>query len=71
LLPGTCIAAKGNADRIFAKKLIDQLEKKKTPDFIRLGQGSTVLPLVAKFPRPLVDYLLSKQFGLSHLGKSN
>ncbi|MGA2553414.1 MAG: SDR family oxidoreductase [Smithella sp.] len=52
----------------FAKKLVDQLVKKKTPVFIRLGKGSRLLPFIARFPRVLIDALLGKKFGLDRLG---
>jgi NAD(P)-dependent dehydrogenase (short-subunit alcohol dehydrogenase family) len=51
----------------FAKKLVDKLERKKTPKFIRIGKDSTLLPLIARFPRALTDVLLSKKFGLDRL----
>ena len=51
----------------FAKKLVDQLVKKKTPVFIRLGKGSRLLPFIARFPRVLIDTLLGKKFGLDRL----
>ena len=51
----------------FAKKLVDKLMKEKTPNFIRLGKDSTLLPFIAKFPRSFVDALLSKKFGLNKL----
>ncbi|MFA5321233.1 MAG: SDR family NAD(P)-dependent oxidoreductase [Smithella sp.] len=51
----------------FAKKLVDKLTQKKAPDFIRLGKGSTLLPLVAKLPRAFTDALLSKKLGLNRL----
>jgi len=52
----------------FAKKLVDQLVKKKTPVFIRLGKGSRLLPFIAGFPRVFIDALLGKKFGLDRLG---
>jgi NAD(P)-dependent dehydrogenase (short-subunit alcohol dehydrogenase family) len=55
----------------FAKKLVDKLERKKTPKFIRLGKDSTLLPLIARFPRAFIDALLSKKFGLDRLQKYN
>jgi len=55
----------------FAKKLVDKLERKKTPKFIRLGKDSTLLPFIARFPRSLIDALLSKKFGLDRLRKYN
>jgi NAD(P)-dependent dehydrogenase (short-subunit alcohol dehydrogenase family) len=51
----------------FAKKLIDELLKKKTPVLIRLGEGSKLLPFIAKFPFTFIDALLSKKFGLNQL----
>jgi len=51
----------------FAKKLVDKLIQKKTPNFIRLGKDSTLLPFIAKFPRAFIDALLSKKFGLNKL----
>jgi NAD(P)-dependent dehydrogenase (short-subunit alcohol dehydrogenase family) len=51
----------------FAKKLVDRLVKKKTPVLIRLGEGSTLLPFIAKFPLIFIDALLSKKFGLHRL----
>ncbi|PKN52089.1 MAG: short-chain dehydrogenase [Deltaproteobacteria bacterium HGW-Deltaproteobacteria-13] len=51
----------------FAKKLVDKLMKEKTPKFIRLGKDSTLLPVIARFPRAFVDALLSKKFGLDRL----
>jgi len=51
----------------FAKKLVDQLVKKKTPVFIGLGKDSTLLPFIARFPRVLIDALLGKKFGLDRL----
>lgn len=52
----------------FAKELINKLERKKTPNIIRLGKDSTLLPLIAKLPRAFTDALLSKKFGLDKLG---
>jgi NAD(P)-dependent dehydrogenase (short-subunit alcohol dehydrogenase family) len=51
----------------FTKKLVDKLERKKSPNFIRLGKGSTLLPFVAKLPRAFTDALLSKKLGLNKL----
>jgi len=51
----------------FAAKLVDRLERKNAPYFIRLGKDSTLLPLVAKLPRGLVDTLLNRRFGLNVL----
>jgi NAD(P)-dependent dehydrogenase (short-subunit alcohol dehydrogenase family) len=51
----------------FAKKLVDKLVKEKTPKFVRLGKDSTLLPFIARFPRSLIDALLSKKFGLDRL----
>jgi NAD(P)-dependent dehydrogenase (short-subunit alcohol dehydrogenase family) len=51
----------------FAKKLIDELVKEKTPAFIRLGKGSTLIPLIAGFPLILRDALLGKKFGLDRI----
>ena len=51
----------------FAKKLVDELVKEKTPRFIRLGKDSTLLPFIARFPRAFIDALLSKKFGLDRL----
>lgn len=53
----------------FAKKLVDKLVREKIPDFIRLGKGSTLLPLVAKLPRAFTDALLSRKLGLDKLRK--
>jgi len=55
----------------FAKKLVDKLERKKTPKFIRLGKDSKLLPFIARFPRAFIDALLSKKFGLDRLRKYN
>ena len=72
------IVARANASQenatpaeIFAKELVDKLERKKTPRFIRLGKDSTLLPFIARFPRSLIDALLSKKFGLDRLRKQN
>ncbi len=51
----------------FAKEFVDKLMKKKTPRLIRLGKDSTLLPLIAGFPRAFIDALLSKKFGLDRL----
>ena len=53
----------------FAKKLVDQLIRENPPCLIRLGKGSKLLPLIAKFPRVLTDALLSRKFGLDKLRK--
>jgi NAD(P)-dependent dehydrogenase (short-subunit alcohol dehydrogenase family) len=72
------IVARANASQenatpaaVFAKELIDKLERKKTPKFIRLGKDSTLLPFIARFPRVFIDALLSKRFGLDRLRKYN
>ena len=52
---------------VFAKDLVDKLERKKVPKLIRLGKGATLLPLVAKLPRTFTDALLSKKLGLNKL----
>ena len=52
---------------VFAKKLVDKLVLEKTPNFIRIGKDSIVLPLLAKLPHALTDALLSKMFGLDRL----
>lgn len=54
---------------VFSKKLVDKLARKKTPNFIRLGKSSTLLPLVAKLPRAFTDRLLARKFGLDTLRK--
>lgn len=71
------IVARANASQenatpaeVFAKELVDKLKRKKTPKFIRIGKDSTLLPLIAKFPRAFVDALLSKKFGLDRLRAS-
>lgn len=51
----------------FARKLIDKLVREKSPNFIRLGKGSALLPFVARLPRAFSDALLSKKFGLNRL----
>jgi short-subunit dehydrogenase len=68
------IVARANASQenatpaeVFAKELVDKLERKKTPKFIRLGKDSTLLSFIAKFPRAFTDALLSKKFGLNKL----
>jgi len=55
----------------FAKGLVDKLERKNTPKLIRIGKDSTLLPLIARFPRAFIDALLSKKFGLDQLRKCN
>lgn len=62
-------ASQGNATpaKDFAKELVDQLVREKTPTFIRLGKSSTLLPFIARLPRAFVDALLSKKFGLHRL----
>jgi NAD(P)-dependent dehydrogenase (short-subunit alcohol dehydrogenase family) len=72
------IVARANASQenatpaeVFAKELVDKLERKKTPKFIRLGKDSSLLPLIARFPRAFIDALLSKKFGLDRLRKHN
>ena len=55
----------------FVKQLVDKLTLEKTPNFIRLGKDSTLLPLIAKLPRALSDAFLSKKFGLSRLKVSS
>jgi len=69
------IVARANASQenatpaeVFAKELVDKLERKKTPKLIRVGKDSTLLPLIAKLPRAFTDALLSKKFGLDKLG---
>jgi len=69
------IVARANASQenatpaeTFAKELVDKLVLGKTPKFIRLGKDSTLLPLIARFPRAFTDALLSKKFGLDKLG---
>ena len=52
---------------VFAKCLVDQLEREKVPELIRIGKGSTLLPLVAKLPRAFTDKLLGKKLGLNKL----
>ncbi len=54
---------------VFARQLIDKLVKSKTPRIIRIGKGSTMFPLVAKFPRAFTDRLLARKFGLDILRK--
>lgn len=51
----------------FARKLVDKLVREKSPNFIRLGKGSALLPFVARLPRAFSDALLSKKFGLNRL----
>ncbi|MDI6742450.1 MAG: SDR family NAD(P)-dependent oxidoreductase [Smithella sp.] len=53
----------------FVKKLVDKLIRENPPRFIRLGKGSTLLPLVAKLPRAFTDRLLSRKLGLEKLRK--
>lgn len=60
---------KATPGEIFAKKLADKLVREKTPGFIRLGRGSMLLPLIAKFPRAFVDRLLARKFGLDKLSQ--
>jgi NAD(P)-dependent dehydrogenase (short-subunit alcohol dehydrogenase family) len=51
----------------FAEKLVGMLSRKKPPWLIRIGNGSTLLPLIAKLPRAMADARLSKMFGLQRL----
>ncbi|MGD0279603.1 MAG: SDR family NAD(P)-dependent oxidoreductase [Smithella sp.] len=62
-------ASQDNATPVedFAKALVDKLVKKKTPKLIRLGEGSALLPFIARFPRMFIDVLLGKKFGLNRL----
>ncbi len=52
---------------VFAKKLVNKLACEKIPNFIRLGKGSILLPLIAKLPIAITDALLIKRFGLNRL----
>jgi NAD(P)-dependent dehydrogenase (short-subunit alcohol dehydrogenase family) len=52
---------------VFAEKLVEMLSRKKPPRLIRIGNGSSLLPLIAKLPRALADARLSKRFGLQRL----
>jgi NAD(P)-dependent dehydrogenase (short-subunit alcohol dehydrogenase family) len=68
------IVARANASQenatpaeVFAKELVDRLERKKTPKFIRVGKDSTLLPLIARLPLAFTDAILSKKFGLNKL----
>ena len=51
----------------FAKKLVDKLAREKTPNFIRLGKGSTLLPLLPNFPVRSPTRCSVKSSGLTDL----
>jgi len=50
---------------VFAQGLLAATRKRPTPAVVRLGNGSTALPLLARLvPRRLLDKVLRKRFGL-------
>lgn len=50
---------------VFAQGLLAATRKRPTPAMVRLGNGSTALPLLARLlPRRLLDKVLRKRFGL-------
>lgn len=50
---------------VFAQGLLAATRKTPTPALVRLGNGSTALPLLARLvPRRLLDKVLRKRFGL-------
>ncbi|MDP9139735.1 MAG: SDR family oxidoreductase [Pseudomonadota bacterium] len=52
----------------FAKRLIKAVTARRPPATIRIGSGSTALPLLARLlPKVLCDRILSKRFGLDRL----
>jgi hypothetical protein len=49
----------------FAQGLLAATRKSPVPAVVRLGNGSTALPLLARWlPRRLLDWVLRKRFGL-------
>lgn len=53
----------------FVSRLVGALTARRVPAVIRLGSGSTALPLLARLlPGGLRDRLLSRRFGLDRLG---
>jgi short-subunit dehydrogenase len=53
----------------FSRSLVDKLSRKRIPRIIRLGRESTRLPLLKKLPVNVVDYIVTKTFGLDKLKK--
>jgi short-subunit dehydrogenase len=53
----------------FSRSLVDKLSRKKVPKIIRLGRESIRLPLLKKLPVNVVDYIVTKTFGLDKLKK--
>ena len=50
---------------VFAKGVLAATGKRKVPAVVRLGNGSTALPLMARLlPRRMLDWVLRKRFGL-------
>ncbi|WP_252091146.1 SDR family oxidoreductase [Pseudomonas sp. MWU13-3659] len=50
---------------VFAQGLLAATRKSPTPALVRLGNGSTALPLMARLlPQRLLDWVLRKRFGL-------
>ena len=50
---------------VFAQRLLAATRKSPVPALIRIGNGSTALPLMARvLPQRLLDWVLRKRFGL-------
>lgn len=53
---------------VFARQLVQQLDRPERPAVIRLGEKSTLLPLLKQWlPTAMLDRILSKRFQLDHL----
>ena len=68
------IAARANASQqqstsaeAFARELADGVLRPRRPGLLRIGHGSTALPLLARLPLRLRDRLLSRRFKLDRL----
>jgi NAD(P)-dependent dehydrogenase (short-subunit alcohol dehydrogenase family) len=53
----------------FSRLLVNKLSQKKIPRLIRIGRESVRLPLLKKLPVGLLDYIMTKAFGLDKLKK--
>jgi len=52
----------------FARRLVDRVTRRRPPRLIRLGQNARLLPALAWLPRPVLDRLMARRFGLDRLG---
>jgi NAD(P)-dependent dehydrogenase (short-subunit alcohol dehydrogenase family) len=55
----------------FATRLVELVTRRSPPRVVRLGNGASLLTTLGRLPRPVLDRMMRRQFGLDELGRSS